>query len=134
MASPSSWSVIAAATVFPGTPHHVYHVGPAEHDKHGVVCLMDMEVMVDKGDSGHWTDMVAVFWEKLWEMWESAEPFKLLMKTKLIYHNICMSYTTICHRGDCNSVVFRNDFETSFRLKQPTNQRSSPADQEISRH
>ena len=73
MASPSSWSVIAAATVFPGTPHHVYHVGPAEHDKHGVVCLMDMEVMVDKGDSGHWTDMVAVFWEKLWEMWESAE-------------------------------------------------------------
>ena len=81
MASPSSWSVIAAATVFPGTPHHVYHVGPAEHDKHGVVCLMDMEVMVDKGDSGHWTDMVAVFGEKLWEMWESAEAFKLLMKT-----------------------------------------------------
>ena len=31
---------------------------------------LDMEVMVDKGDSGHWTDMVAVFWE----MWESAGP------------------------------------------------------------
>ena len=23
------------------------HVGPAEHEKDGVVCLMDMEVMVD---------------------------------------------------------------------------------------
>ena len=45
-----------------------------------------------------------------------------------------MSYITICHRGDCNFVVFRNDFETSVRLKQPTNQRSSSADQEISRH
>ena len=90
MASPSSWSDIAAATVFPGTPHHVYHVGPAEHEKHGVVCLMDMEVMVDNWTQQ--TDMVAVFGEKLWEMWESAGPFKLLMKTKLIYHNICTGW------------------------------------------
>ena len=89
---------------------------------------------VGHGGDGGQLDIVAVFWEKLWEMWESAELFKFLMKTKLIYQNICMSYITICHRGDCNCLVFRNDFETSVRLKQPTNQRSSPADQEISRH
>ena len=30
--------------------------------------------------------------------------------------------------------VFRNDFETSFRLEQSTNQRLAPVAEEISRH